>query len=69
FSDDGFPEIGLIPKKVLEKEKETDTAKPKHALVLPLDMDMWEVRGFGGNDRFSSRGGHYLFVQWQQCKV
>nr|CAD7199813.1 unnamed protein product [Timema douglasi] len=42
--NDGFPEISLIPKKVLEKEKETGTAKPKHALVLPLDMDMWEKR-------------------------
>nr|CAD7409354.1 unnamed protein product [Timema cristinae] len=40
--NDGFPEISLIPKKVLEKEKETGTAKSKHALVFPLDMDMWE---------------------------
>nr|CAD7204348.1 unnamed protein product [Timema douglasi] len=25
--------------------------------------------GLGGDDRFYLRGNHYLFVQWQQCKV
>nr|CAD7453711.1 unnamed protein product [Timema tahoe] len=37
-----------------------------HSLLMSFDSMKPRL---GGNDRVSSRGNHYLLVQWQQCKV
>nr|CAD7399952.1 unnamed protein product [Timema cristinae] len=64
----------IFPHRECEVLKELSMKPRKINIILKimdqdqLTMNETKIRGLGSDKRFSLRGNHNLFVQWQQCK-
>nr|CAD7407421.1 unnamed protein product [Timema cristinae] len=64
--------IGKVDRNILKryKHKMDFTMKRRTQFTLYTAANgAIPIGGLGGDDQFSLRDNHYLFVHWQQCKI